>query len=135
MALRLYAFVHSDGKLEPVALDRLEAFYRTQRPGRLPEYAGRRIGIALVFVERDRRGPRRILRVETWVDAVREDGRRAEAFLAALARCTQAKQPECQRRGNLIDARARFRRKRLQDQYDWRPAPPQMRQIQDSIFG
>lgn len=137
MSLRIF-IVNNDDSLQRVALAKYERMRDRDPRGRLPEYAGKRIRHALVFVDLENRQPVEIVRIQysyLYFDAegLIEADNIEKATKLALETLPSVLPKEYGE--PIIDARHKFAKRRFDHLYYWTPTPEIEAAIFSEIFG
>lgn len=136
-SLRIF-IVNDDDSLERIALSRYERMRDRDPRERLPEYVGKRIRYALVFVDLDNRQPVEILRIQYSYLYFDDEGmieaddieKATKLALEALPSVLPKEYGE-----PVIDARQQFAKRRFDRLYHWEPTPEIEAAIFTEIFG
>ncbi len=111
-------------------------------PGeRLPQYAGKRVRCAMVYLEVEGRKPQSIIRIDYQIIPLDEQGRidRSERekemrlvfeSMSPLLSIFKEDRPE-----KIFDARSKFAKKRYEQEFKWSPSPEIQEAIMSAIFG
>lgn len=131
-------FLDEDDHLHRVAMKRLtRLLLRRDGSEKFPEFAGRRVRYALVFVELRGRKPAAIKYTEYAILKLDGEGRLDTAERERAARMAvdmiSSRRPETG--GTVIDASRRFNKKRYEHEFRWEPSPEIEAAIVRSIFG
>ena len=137
MSLRIF-IIKDDDSLQRLALAKYERMRDRDPRGRLPEYAGKRIRYALVFVDLENRQPVEIVRIQCsylYFDAegLIEADNIEKATKLALETLPSVLQKEYGE--PIIDARHKFAKRRFDHLYHWTPTPEIEAAIFSEIFG
>ena len=137
MSLRVF-IVNDDDSLQRIALSKYERMRDRDPRGRFPEYAGKRVRYALVFVDLENRQPVEILRVQYSylyfdVEGLIEADNMEKATKLALETLPSVLPKEYDE--PIIDARQKFAKRRFDHLYHWTPTPEIEAAIFSEIFG
>ena len=136
ISLRLF-IVNDDNSLQRIALAKYERLLDRDPRGRLPQYAGKRMRYALVFVDLEERQPVEILRIQysylyfdseglIEADQIEKETKLAFETMSSLLP-KEYGEP-------VIDARQKFAKRRFDHLYQWAPTPEIEAVIIDEIF-
>jgi hypothetical protein len=136
ISLRIF-FLTEDGSLKRFPLARWERLLRLERGESLPEYAGKRLRYAEVAVELEDRTPVAILRTAYSILSLDSEGRVDPKELAKeISLALETPSPRLSKSSSrVVNAEHLFAKKRLDDQYRWRPSPEIDRAIMEAVFG
>lgn len=136
MSLRVF-IVNDDDSLQRIALAKYERLLACDPRGRLPQYAGKRMRYALVFVDLENRQPVEILRIQysyLYFDAeglIKADHIEKETKLALETLPSLLPKASGE---PVIDARQKFAKRRFDHLYHWAPTPEIEAAIVSEIF-
>ena len=137
IGLRVF-FVENDGGLKPVPLKRFQALMDGGKAAKaLPEYAGQRVRCAFVVLEFEKRKPIAIERIDCAILIFDKRGRlnssdeqrQARLAIEALSSFTSKS-----REGSVIDARGRFTKKLIANEYSWQLSSETEKALEKAIF-
>ena len=137
ISVRIY-FLTEDGSLKRFPLSRWERLLRLEHGESLPEYAGKRLKYAEVAVELEDRTPVTILRTVYCILRLDSEGRVDPKDLAKEMSLTlETPSPRLSKLSSsrVVNAEHLFAKKRMDDQYRWRPSPEIERAIMEAVFG
>ena len=138
--LRIF-LIHEHNNLQRLSVSRYERLIRRERNESHPEYAGKQIRYAIAILTLAGRKPLAINRIDYSVLSFDSEGRidtsdqEKQARLALDSLPPLTKDENSEDRGQIIDARQRFAKKRYEHQYKWRPNPATEAAIIAAIFG
>ena len=118
--------VGDDDSLRRLPLRLYERMLKGDPKESIPEYAGKRLRYALVFLELFDRKPVEVIQIQYSYLSFDADGKidqsefEKQARLAMEAIDSSDSKPQ---KGRIIFARHRFAEKRIRDQYHWTPDP------------
>ena len=137
ISVRLF-ILNDDDFLQRIAVARYERLLNRDPKERLPQYSGKRMRYALVFVDLENRQPVEILRVQCsylYFDSegmIDSDQFEKETKLAYEA--VPLLLPVEHNKG-VIDARQKFAKRKFDHLYQWEPTPEIEAAIVKAIFG
>jgi hypothetical protein len=124
-AFRVF-IVGDDDSLRRLPLRRYEKMLKADLKESLPEYAGKRLRYALVFLELFDRKPAEIIQIQYSYLTFNAEGRIDQSEFEKQARLAMEvidSSDSKQKPGRIIFARHRFAEKRIRDLYHWTPNP------------
>jgi len=137
ISLRVF-IVNEDDSLQRIAVTKYDRLIARDPRGRLPEYSGKRMRYALVFVDLENRQPLEILRIQysyLYFDSeglIEADQIEKETKLAYQAMSSLLPdEPD----KTFIDARQKFAKRRFDHLYHWEPTPAIEAELVTEIFG
>ena len=137
ISLRIF-MVNDDDSLQRIAVAKYERLIARDPRGRLPQYAGKRMRYALVFIDLENRQPVEILRIQysylyfdseglIEADQIEKETKLAYEAMSSLLPDEHGK--------TFIDARQQFAKRRFDHLYNWEPTPEIEMAIVSEIFG
>lgn len=137
ISLRLF-IVNDDDSLQRIAVAKYERLLDRDPKGRLPQYAGKRMRYALVFVHLEKRQPVEILRIQCSylyfdseglieADQIEKETKLAYEAIPSLLPNEHSKP--------VIDVRQKFAKRKFDHLYQWAPTPEIEASIVNEIFG
>ena len=137
ISLRIF-IVNNDDSLKRIAVAKYERLLARDPKGHLPQYAGKRMRYALVFVDLENRQPVEILRIQysylyfdsdglIEADQIEKETKLAYEAMPSLLPDESDKQ--------VIDARTKFAKRRFDHLYQWEPTTGIEVEIMKKIFG
>ena len=131
--------VDEQDRLHRMSVRRFDRLMRGEPDEICPEHAGRRVRYALVFVENENRKPVSIQRIEYGILAFDKNGRldndeQQREMRLAMESTTDFLPPLEPRDEQVVDASAKFARKRMKHEFGWEPTAELENAIIESIF-
>jgi hypothetical protein len=139
ISLRLF-IVNDDDSLQRIAVAKYERLLDRDPKGRLPQYAGKRMRYALVFVDLKNRRPVEIFRIQysyLYFDSeglIEADQIETETKLAYEAYEAIPSLLPNEHSKPVIDARQKFAKRKFDHLYQWAPTPDIEAAIINEIF-
>ena len=130
--------VNSDASLEKLPAAKYERLIKYDPKERIPKYSGKRVQYVLVLIEYNNRRPIRIIQKQYSYLNFDSEGRLdqyARKNIHRLALEGLSERSHHERRGNLIDARQLFAKRKLRNYYAWIPNDDVYLAIVRAIFG
>jgi len=118
--------VDEDGSVNRIPWQRMVRLFQGQPAREFVLRRGRPVRCAIVFLEFEKRRPRRILRTEFNVLHLDANGgldpEAQSQQLRLIGQCLDAGLPRGDSRDNVLDMRPRLARKQLRDKFEWTPS-------------
>ncbi len=136
MGTGLRVFILSENEIKQISyakLNRLEKAYVNES---LPEYAGKRIKLAVVLVRTEERKPVEIINIDCGLVSVDMDGKfnQNEARERMADAMKMIEFPDELMPSNVIDASFSFAKKTFRNKYTWTPTNKELKKINQLIF-
>lgn len=138
MNIGIRIFLVDKGSVKPFPLKKFESMIIGDPSIQFPDYAGKRLRYALVFVESENRRPIEVTYAEFSYLQIGADGRfdlkwlkekKRESFESIASEFTLKKKPD-----NVIDAKSRFIKRRNMVKNNWKPTEEELSQIFQLVF-
>ncbi len=133
--------IDDNDSLQRLSVARYQRLTDSESGERLPQYAGKRVRCAMVYLEVERRIPQSILRIDYTIMPFDKKGRidRSEQE-KEMRRIAEVMSPlssffEEERAGKIVDARGQFAKRRYEQEFRWKPEPEIEKAIITAIFG
>ena len=133
--------IDDNDSLQRLSMARYQRLIDGELGERLPQYAGKRVRCAMVYLEVERRTPQSIIRIDYTIMPLDEKGRidrseqEKEMRLIAEFMSPLSSIFEEERTGKIVDARSQFAKKRYEQEFRWAPGPEIEEAIITAIFG
>ena len=133
--------IDDNDSLQRLSMARYQRLVDGESGERLPQYAGKRVRCAMVYLEVEGRTPQSIIRIDYTIMPLDEKGRidrseeEKEMRLIAEFMSPLSSIFEEERTGKIVDARSQFAKKRYEQEFRWAPGPEIEEAIITAIFG
>lgn len=136
MGIGIRIFIFDNDTIKQIAYAKFDRLRNGIENESIPEYAGKRIRTAVVFVETEDRKPVGVLHLDCAYVSVDQDGKfdqsEEQQKMIDAMRCIDI--PTDDNPPNVIDSSASFAIKKYRNKYLWTPTKEELRKIAQLIF-